>query len=260
MHLAVPGDVEIKSGAAVVSRTVEAVEKEKMVRSMSTEAKVRIPDLFKGGLARSTITVCALWFCVNYVVYGVALWLPILLMKELHYAMAKGFIFLAVANLIGMTGQFSAGLNMDYLGRRPTVVYSVILLGLVPYFLFWLGTTPGMGMTFLIVLYIFNSSSFASMYAYAPESFPTRVRATGTGFASAIGRGGGMLGPTILGIVYTKAGLIWALNINMAVLVCAAVVVLAVGRETKGKTLEQISVEQMELRRACEAPATVNNR
>ncbi|HME45886.1 MAG TPA: MFS transporter, partial [Syntrophorhabdales bacterium] len=235
----------------------EAVEREKLMRSMSTEAKVRIPDLFKGGLARSTITVCTLWFCVNYVLYGLAPWLPILLMKELHYAMAKGFIFLAVANLIGMTGQFSAGLNMDYLGRRPTVVYSVILLGLVPYFLFWLGTTPSLGIVFLIVLYIFNSSSFASIYAYTPEVFPTRVRATGTGFASAIGRGGAMLGPTILGIVYAKAGLIWALSINMAVLVCAAIVVLAVGRETKGKTLEQISVEQMELRQVREEEATI---
>jgi putative MFS transporter len=170
--------------------------------------------------------------------------------------MARGFVFLAVANLIGMIGQFSAGLNMDYLGRRPTVAYSVILLGLVPYFLFWLGKTPGVGMIFLIILYIFNSSSFASMYAYAPENFPTRVRATGTGFANAIGRGGGMLGPTILGIVYAKAGLIWALNINMAVLVCAAIVVLAVGRETKGKTLEQISIEQIGLKKALDVTAT----
>ena len=194
--------------------------------------------------------ICALWFCVNYVVYGVSLWLPILLMKELGYALGKGFVFLAMANLIGMIGQFSAGLNMDYLGRRPTVTYSVILLGLAPYFLFWLGKDPSLGPILLIVLFIFNSSSFASLYAYTPENFPTRVRGTGVGFAGAVGRSGGMLGPTIMGIVYSKAGLIWALNINMAVLIVAAIIVLSLGRETRGKTLEQISMEQMALKKA----------
>ena len=228
----------------------EAVEREKLVRSMSSEAKVRVRDLFRGGLARSTIMICALWFCVNYVVYGVSLWLPILLMKELGYALGKGFVFLAMANLIGMIGQFSAGLNMDYLGRRPTVTYSVILLGLAPYFLFWLGKDPSLGPILLIVLFIFNSSSFASLYAYTPENFPTRVRGTGVGFAGAVGRSGGMLGPTIMGIVYSKAGLIWALNINMAVLIVAAIIVLSLGRETRGKTLEQISMEQMALKKA----------
>jgi putative MFS transporter len=223
----------------------EAVEREKLVISTSSEAKVRVSDLFKGGLVKSTVTICVLWFCVNYVLYGLLLWLPILLTKELGYALGKGFVFLAMAQLVGMIGQFSAGLNMDYLGRRPTITYSIILMGLTPYFLFWLGKNPSVGPIFLMILSIFNSSSFGTLYAYTPENFPTRVRGTAMGFAGAVGRGGGVLGPTVMGIVYSKAGLLWALNINMVLLIAAVVAVLTLGRETRGKTLEQISVEQM---------------
>ena len=224
----------------------EAVETEQLVRSQSPEVKVRIPDLFKGGLARSTIMVCALWFCLNYVIYGINLWLPILLTRELGYSLGRGLMFLAIGNIIGTLGQFSAGFNLDYLGRRPTIAYSMILLGLSPYFLFWLGKEPALGPILLIIQYIFTSSSFAAIYAYTPESFPTRVRGTGLGFAAAVGRGGGMLGPTIMGLIYSTGGLRWALNINLMVVVAAVVVVLTLGRETRGKSLEQISSEQMQ--------------
>ena len=209
---------------------------------------MRISDLFKGGLAKSTIMICVLWFCVNYVLYGLIMWLPTLLMKELGYALGKGFMAMAAAQLIGTIGQFSAGFNMDYLGRRPTITYSFICMGLTPYFLFWLGKDSMLGPVLLIVLSIFNGSSYGTIYAYTPENFPTRVRGTGVGFAGAIGRAGGMLGPTITGLIYAKIGLMSALHINMAVLVIGVIVLLTLGRETRGKTLEQITAEQTALR------------
>jgi putative MFS transporter len=228
----------------------EAVKREKQLLSESGEAKVRIPDLFKGGLAKSTIMICVLWFCVNYVLYVLIMWLPILLMKELGYALGKGFMAMAAAQLIGTIGQFTAGFNMDYLGRRATITYSFICMGLTPYFLFWLGKGSMLGPILLIVLSIFNGSSYGTIYAYTPENFPTKVRGTGLGFAGFIGRGGGMLGPTITGLIYAKIGLMSALNVNMAVLIIGVIVLLALGRETKGKTLEQISAEQMGLKKA----------
>ena len=44
------------------------------------------------------------------------------------------------------------------------------------------------------------------LYAYAPELYPTRIRATGGGFASAVGRLGSLFGPQVVGVVLPAAG------------------------------------------------------
>jgi putative MFS transporter len=223
----------------------EAVEREKLARSMSSEARVRIPDLFKGGLAKSTIMISTIWFCMNYSGYAILVWLPILLTKQLHYGLGISLQFLAIACFISLLGQISAGYCSDHLGRRPTITYSFIMYGLSVYFFFWFGKDPSVGAALLIIMQIFMGSCWGSVYAYSPENFPTRVRGTGLGFAGAIGRLGGILGPTIVGIIYSTAGLTWVLHINMILLIVAVIVMFMLGRETKGKTLEQITFERI---------------
>jgi putative MFS transporter len=90
---------------------------------------------------------------------------------------------------------------------------------------------------------IFASCSWGIVYAYSPENFPTKIRGTGLGFAGAMGRIGGILGPTLVGIIYSTVGVTWVLHVNMILLLIAVIVVLTIGRETRGKTLEQISQE-----------------
>ncbi len=224
----------------------KAVETEQSARASSSESKVRIIDLFKGGLAKSTIVISVLWFVANYSVYAIVVWFPILLMKQLGYGFAIGVSFLAIASVIGTIGQFSAGFACNYFGRRPTIAYSFLLFGVFGYLLFWLGKDPSVGSFLLIILMVFVGSTWGAVYAYSPENFPTRVRGTGVGFAGAVGRLGGILGPAVVGFIYAKAGVMWVLHINMALLVIAVVLMLILGTETKGKTLEEIS--EIELR------------
>ena len=100
----------------------EAIENEKNITAAGPEAKVGVLDLFRGGLARSTISMFVFCFCANYVIFCVGMWFPILLKNELGYSLSKGFLFLAFGNLIGMIGQLTAGINADYLGRRLNVL------------------------------------------------------------------------------------------------------------------------------------------
>ncbi len=207
---------------------------------MKGEAKVPIADLFKPGVRRSTIVLAILWFCINYSGYAITVWLPVLLTRQMGYKLGRGLTFLAIAQLISCTGHFSAGWAADFFGRKFTLGYSFLLYGASTYFFFWYGKDPAYGSTLLIVMLIFLGSSFATMYAFSPESFPTRVRGTGTGFAGAVGRLGGMLGPTFVGIIYGSAGLTWVLHVNMMLLVFAVVVLLIFARETRRRSLEEI--------------------
>lgn len=81
-------------------------------------------------------------------------------------------------------------------------------------------------------------------YVYVPENFPTEVRGTGVGFASACGRLGSMLGPSILGIIYSFKSIMLVLHLNMAVLLTAAFLVMIFCQETKKKSLEEINRAQ----------------
>ena len=80
-------------------------------------------------------------------------------------------------------------------------------------------------------------------YGYTPELYPTWLRGTGTGFAAAFGRIGGILAPLAVGkLMGDRGGGFTAVFIMFsAVLTAGAASVAALGEETRGRTLEQIS-------------------
>jgi putative MFS transporter len=67
------------------------------------------------------------------------------------------------------------------------------------------------------------------------------VRATGTGFASAVGRIGSLIGPSVIGFILPTAGQSGVFALGAGAFTLAALVVLVLGEETKGRTLESIS-------------------
>jgi MFS transporter, putative metabolite:H+ symporter len=82
------------------------------------------------------------------------------------------------------------------------------------------------------------NGTYAAIYSYTPEVYPTGFRATGMGLASAFGRVRGILAPLIIGFggVFT---------ITTIVLLIGALTVLALGIRTAGKTLEQIAAAEI---------------
>jgi MFS family permease len=49
---------------------------------------------------------------------------------------------------------------------------------------------------------MFTNSAIVGLYALFAESFPTAVRAGGTGFVIGLGRGGAALGPLVAGFMF----------------------------------------------------------
>jgi MFS family permease len=75
---------------------------------------------------------------------------------------------------------------------------------------------------------LFTNAAIAGLYLLFAQVFPTHVRATGTGFAIGVGRGGAALAPVIAGYLF-RAG--FALEPVAMIMACgsllAAVVLLA---------------------------------
>jgi MFS transporter, putative metabolite:H+ symporter len=96
------------------------------------------------------------------------------------------------------------------------------------------------------LLSFFINGVNAGEYAYTPEVFPTRVRATGVGTASAIGRIGAISSPILVGYIYPIAGFPGVFGMTTAVLLVGALSVITLGIPTKGRSLEEIESTEFE--------------
>ena len=95
------------------------------------------------------------------------------------------------------------------------------------------------------LLYFFSLGAWGCVYAYTPEIYPTVARGSGTGWAAAFGRLGAFTAPFIVPVIYnfygTDAGYVYVFAMLTAVFATVAIVVAVLGKETMGKSLEEIS-------------------
>ncbi|WP_373829729.1 MFS transporter, partial [Neisseria dentiae] len=80
------------------------------------------------------------------------------------------------------------------------------------------------------------------LYTYTPELYPVRFRAFGSGWAGAVGRVGGIVAPmAVAAMMGGENGFGRIFVMFTAVLVAVAAVIVLLGEETKGRSLEDIS-------------------
>jgi putative MFS transporter len=91
------------------------------------------------------------------------------------------------------------------------------------------------------VLSFFLNGTYAGVYSYTPEVFPTWIRATGTGLSSAFGRIGSILAPTIIGLSAATLGFGGVFGLTTAVLAAGVVCVVVFGLATAGRSLEELT-------------------
>jgi putative MFS transporter len=80
-------------------------------------------------------------------------------------------------------------------------------------------------------------------YSYTSEIYPTIIRTTGLGVASAIGRVGGITAPIIIGFSYSNVGFGGVFTMLLIMLLVGAAVVAVFGQRTTGRSLESIGQE-----------------
>ena len=82
-----------------------------------------------------------------------------------------------------------------------------------------------------------------AMWLYAPEVYPTRMRALGTGFGSSVGRLSNALIPLVIGYLLPLTGVNGVFAVFSALAVFGTVIVILFALERKGMTLEDAGAE-----------------
>ena len=212
-----------------------------IVKPVAEKKTVSFTQLWSGAFARRTLMLWLIWFGIVYSYYGIFTWLPSLLVKQ-GYSIVQSFEYVLVMILAQLPGYVAAAWLVEKLGRKATLAGFIGMCAVSAYF-FGQADTVSMIMFWGCLMSFFNLGAWGVLYTYTPEQYPTNIRAFGSGWASAIGRMGGIVAPMVVTHMMVQSNGFSAIFMMFtAVLLAVAAVILILGEETKGKTLEEIGL------------------
>lgn len=200
-------------------------------------------ELWSPTYRRRTLTVWSLWFFALLGFYGLTSWLSALLQQS-GFAATQSVYYTVLISLAGIPGFLCAAWLVERWGRKPSCVLMLLGGGAMAYAYGQtavFGGSLGLLIGFGLAMQFFLFGMWAVLYTYTPELYPTSARATGSGFASAVGRIGSLLGPTVSGLILPVAGQGGVFTLGALCFLLAAGVVWAFGIETRGRTLEELA-------------------
>ncbi|MCP3750410.1 MFS transporter [Pseudomonas sp. SBB6] len=200
-------------------------------------------ELWSTQYRRRTLMIWSVWFFALLGFYGLTSWLSALLQQS-GFAVTQSVYYTVLISLGGIPGFLVAAWLVEVWGRKPTCVMTLLGGGVMAY-LYGQSAVFGGQVELLIgtglLMQFFLFGMWAVLYTYTPELYPTSARATGSGFASAVGRIGSLLGPMVTGLLFPLAGQGGVFALGALCFAVAALVVGVFGVETRGKTLEELS-------------------
>jgi MFS family permease len=173
--------------------------------------------------------------------YGISLWVPAHVasiagragLTAQQWAAFAGMMF----NAGGIVGYVAFGFLSDILGRKPvTMTFFAMSLLLVPV-QFMLTENLVLLLIMGAIMGFFASGQYTWMSSWAPELFPTRVRATATGFIFNGARYLAAFGPLISGALVVSLGGYGRATLVIALIYILGFVCAPFLPETSGKPL-----------------------
>ena len=211
--------------------------------SITTEIeteKVGVKELWSRKYVRRTILLWILWAVLVYTYHGIFLWLPSIYHRTFGLEVVKSIWWTLVVTLFQIPGYYLATFLLDPIGRKKVLIVFLTAAG-IGCLLLWMKIEINWILLWSCVISFFNLGSWAALYTYTPELYPTDIRGTGSGVAASIGRLSGIIAPTLTGYLYATAGLSGPFLVFFIAHILAAISTLILGIETRKKILEEIS-------------------
>jgi putative MFS transporter len=200
--------------------------------------------LFSPRLRKLTAMSLIVWFALVACYYAFFTWIPTLLAQSGH-TVAKSFGYSLIIFLAQIPGYYSAALLVERLGRRGLIA-GYLVGGAASALWLALATSDPMIIAAGVALSFFMNGAFAGLYVYTPEVFPTEIRVTGVGVASAFGRLGSISAPILVGRMFPHLGFAGVFGVATGVLLIGALAVVVLGIPTEGRSLEGIAAGEAE--------------
>ena len=181
----------------------------------ATAAKRSLADIFKPGLLMTTIVITLAYFAHVTSFYYILKWVPKIVV-DMGFSPKAAAGVLTWANVGGVTGGAVFGLIATRVGLKKLTLITLIA-GSAMIIWFGHGANDLTGLSVRVgVACLFSNSAIVGFYSLFAWVFPTYVRATGTGFAVGVGRGGAALAPVCAGYLFQAGFGLQIVSIVMA--------------------------------------------
>jgi MFS family permease len=236
--------VGIVPAAVAVLVRLKVHEPEKWTAARYSAAKPTLAELFTPALRRGTLVGSALAFVAVFGLWGATNWTPALITELLRprrlppETVARMVSFAVMSlNAGAIVGYLSFAPLAERWGRRPA--FFIMLLGAAAMLpaTFLLPSSYSAVLWLLPLLGFFSNGMFSGFPVYLPEIFPTRIRATGSGFCFNVGRLLAAAGPFLTGYLVVHLGTFARAASSIALIYVAGMAVLIFARETKGEAI-----------------------
>ena len=169
---------------------------------------------------------------------------------------SSSLVLLLVGNLVAAGGYLTHGLLGDRFGRRNVTAFGWVVAGISFAVMLFGPHTMAFSLVFYAIGLFFVLGTYASLFFYIGESFPSRVRGTGTSLMNAMGPVGAIVGSALF-TAAQDAGL--SVQVSAAVVGCTAIVLSGVcilGARNVSPD-DNVSLDEAELRDADQARSVV---
>jgi benzoate transport len=208
----------------------------------AADARKSIGDIFRPALLVTTLLVTLAYFAHIATFYFILKWVPKIVV-DMGFAPSSAAGVLVWANVGGATGGALLGLLATRLPLRPLTI-AALLGSVVMVSWFGRGQTDLAQLALVVgIAGFFTNAGVVGLYAIFAEAFPTHVRATGTGFAIGVGRGGAAFSPILAGLLFQSGFGLQGVAMVMASGAAIAAVAILLLPGTSGRGSE-ISREQ----------------
>lgn len=208
---------------------------------MPPATAVRRRDILAPGMLPITLMLWLVWFTEYGVLYTFQSVLPTLLAMD-GFSIVRSTQFSVVIFSGFVPGYMLSGYFLDLVDRKYWLMLSFAGIG-ISGTLFGYATTPAeiMACAWFTAFFLGNGST--AIYTFTPELYPTAIRTTAMGMASAWGRAGGISLLLSFGVFAVLQGRLALFLVSDGMLLLSIIVVFLVGPLTRGRTLEAASAQ-----------------
>ena len=203
-------------------------------RSIVEAFKLLVKDKATAKISAGIVVLCSVQ---NFGYYGIMIWMPSFLSKQLGFNLTHSSMWTAVTILGMMFGIWAFGQIADRIGRKPS--FLLFQTGAVVMVLVYSNLTdPAVMLCAGAVLGMFVNGMLGGYGALMSEAYPTEARATAQNVLFNVGRGVGGFGPVVVGALATSYSFQIAIGLLAAIYLIDMVATIFLVPELKGTELK----------------------
>lgn len=192
-------EAEVRKILPKVAPELNITAEDQLVREEVVVKKSVVPvgQLFAERRGVSTVAFWVSFFCCLLMTYALSTWLP-KFMEQAGYELKAGLSFLFAMNIGAMIGAIGGGWLADKFNIKAVLV-AFLLLGSAAFVC--LGYKAPVPVLYVLVT-IAGATTIGTqivLYSYVAIFYPLKIRSTGIGWASGVGRIGAIVGPILGG-------------------------------------------------------------